>query len=70
MLCNWDANVLPSLGGEWDLQAVLEGRFRRYKSQLGRNVTIRRDMVLVMGQDRAELEEMMCGAVYFLITNP
>lgn len=52
------------------MQAVLEGRFRRYKSQLGRNVTIRRDMVLVMGQDRAELEEMMCGALYFLITNP
>lgn len=64
------ADTRFATGGEWDMQAVLEQRFKRWRIQLGNNVTIRRDMVLVMGRDREELEEMMCGAVYFLITNP
>lgn len=56
--------------GKWNMQGVLDPRFRRYKAQIGRNVTIRRAMVPVIGKDRQELEEIMCGVIYFLLTDP
>lgn len=46
-----------------------ELRFKRCKSQLGKNVKVRRDQVLIMGQDQRELKEMMLGSIFALHTN-
>lgn len=52
------------------MQATLDTRLKRWQLQLGNNVLAKRDIVLVMGKDRKELEEMMRGTVFALQTNP
>ncbi|SMQ51641.1 unnamed protein product [Zymoseptoria tritici ST99CH_3D7] len=57
-------------GGEANFQETVDGRLRRWKAQLALNVKVRRDIVLVMGKDREELERMMVGTVFAIQTQP
>jgi len=45
-------------------------RLQRWKAQLGDNVKLRMDIILVMGKTQQELETYMFGTVYALHTNP
>jgi hypothetical protein len=52
------------------MQHAIDLRLSRWKAQLGNNVKVRRDLVLVMGEDREELEKYMLGTVFALQTSP
>ena len=55
-------------GGEWNIQHTIDLKLKRWRSQLGKNVKVRRDIVLVMGNDTKQLEEMMLGTVFAIQT--
>lgn len=55
-------------GSEWSVQHTLDLKLKRWRSQLGKNVKVRRDIVLVMGDTQEELEKMVLGTVFALQT--
>ena len=55
-------------GSQWSFQNALDSKLKRWRPQLGKNVQVRRDIVLVMGNTREELEQMMLGTVFALQT--
>ena len=52
------------------MQETINLRLKRWSSQLDANVKLKRDIILVMGKDQAQLEEMVTATVFALHTAP
>ncbi|PIA96173.1 hypothetical protein CB0940_10666 [Cercospora beticola] len=65
---SWKFYPKDAAGSQWSFQNALDSKLKRWRPQLGKNVQVRRDIVLVMGNTREELEQMMLGTVFALQT--
>jgi hypothetical protein len=71
----WDFKMLPKdvIGSDNSMHSILKLRhLERFKNQLqlGTKVILRRDIVLVMGEDESECEKLSVGVAFAVQTRP
>ncbi|KAK3725484.1 hypothetical protein LTR37_000454 [Vermiconidia calcicola] len=57
-------------GSEWSIQKGVEMRVERFKKQFGKQVVVKRDMLLVMGKDEEDLKRLVLGVIFAVQTSP
>ena len=69
---HWTWKFVPKdmAGSEWSMQKSLEIRVDPFKKQFGKQVIIKREMLLVMAKDEEELKRFAVAVTFAVQTNP
>ena len=57
-------------GSEWSIQKAVELRVDPFKKQFGKQVIVKRDMLLVMCKNEEELKRYAVAVTFAVQTNP
>ena len=69
---SWEWKFIPkdTPGSECSMQKSVELRIEPFKKQLGKQVVVKRDMLLLMGCDEEDLKRLVLGVVFAVQTVP
>lgn len=68
----WEWRFIPKdmPRAEWSMHNALKLHFKDHKPLLGRNVFVRRDLVMVMAENEAELLKLAIATTFMINTDP
>jgi len=71
-IIGWEFKFVPRdmPGSEWSMQQALQLRIEPFRKRFGTQVVIKRDMLLVMGMDEAELKRNAIATTWCVQTKP